>query len=395
MSEHSRIYLDHAATSWPKPDAVLNAVDQFSRHCGAAAGRGSYRSAIEAGQMIETVRRSAAALIGAEAPRDVTLQTSCTAALNTAFHGLLRPGDHVVTTAAEHNSVLRPLHFLESHRALKITVVSCDANGLVDVEALLGAVEPTTRMVALTHASNVTGAVQPIAELALRLTSPEVIFVCDAAQTFGYLPINVQQMGIDILAAPGHKGGNGPLGTALLYVAPHLHDELIPLVQGGTGSDSDSLEMPSTMPSKLEAGILNAAALAGWQQGLAELSRRQGDEDTMADRHALATQLRAGLSAIAGLRVIGNGCPTDNRTGGELPIVSLQVDGLAPSDVATILDVEFGIEVRSGLHCAALIHRYLGTEPEGTVRISAGHATTNAEIQAVIDALKTITGTTT
>ncbi len=320
MSETKRIYLDHAATSWPKSDAVIEAMDRFIRQCGAAAGRGGYRSAGQADQVVATVRRSIATLINAESSDCVSLHPNATAALNAAIHGVVRSGDHVVTSAAEHNSVLRPLHHLQKHRGIQLTIVPADADGRVDAEQMLDAVGDQTRLVALTHASNVTGAVQPVAEVGQLLRDRPAMLLCDAAQTFGTLPIDVAAAGIDLLVAPGHKSSAGPLGTGFLFVARHLHRECIPLIQGGTGSQSESLEMPTEMPSMMEAGNLNVPALAGWAVALSEL--QSGDFDARF-RHAraLASRLHAGLASFDHIRVFGGES--------ELPIASIALEGLS------------------------------------------------------------------
>lgn len=379
--QQARTYLDHAATSWPKSDAVLDAMRRFSIDCGAAAGRGGYRSAAEADRIVTLARRAIANHIGAESAECVSLHSNGTAALNAAIHGVVRPGDHVVTTAAEHNSVLRPLHFMQQQMGVRLTVIPTDDRGLVDAQRLLEVVTDETRLVTLTHASNVTGAVQPIVEVGQALKNRPTWFLCDAAQTFGFLAIDVNQAGIDLLAAPGHKASGGPLGTGFLYVATQRHDEVVPTIQGGTGSQSESLEMPTRMPAKLEAGNLNVPALAGWVAALDEL--QAGDPKQRAEwSRTLATKLYDSLGSIDHLRVYG--------APGELPIASIMVEGLSPIDAAAILDAEYGIETRAGMHCAALIHACLGSEPEGTLRLSAGHGTTDADIDAAINSLRRI-----
>ncbi len=382
MNRKDRIYLDHAATSWPKADSVLEAMNRFARECGAAAGRGGYRSAAAADAVVSSLRRSIAQRIGASNSDCISFHSSGTAALNAAIHGVLRPGDHVVVSAADHNSVLRPLNHLSQTQGVRLTVVPTDHSGLVDFQTLIASISSDTRLVALTHASNVTGAVQPIAELGEYLRSHNAWFLCDAAQTFGTIPISVEEVGIDLLAAPGHKSSGGPLGTAFLYVAPHLHSGFISWMQGGTGSQSESLEMPTSMPSMLEAGNLNVPALAGWAEALQ--SWRSSDEVNRRMEHAarLAERLHAGLGQIDHLRVHGRP--------GILPVASVTIEDLAPSDAAAVLDAEFGIETRAGMHCAARIHSHLGTESGGTLRISAGHTSTESEIDAVIEALSTI-----
>lgn len=374
-----RIYLDHAATSWPKDACVLDAMDDYARDCGAAAGRGHYRSAAKADAVVTSVRNQIACRIGAPSADCISLHPSGTAALNAAIHGLLRDGDHVVTTAAEHNSVLRPLHFLRQHHAVELTIIDCDCDGLVNAADVLAAVSDRTRLVVITHASNVTGAVQPIEAIAAALRTHPTLLLCDAAQTFGYLPLDVTAMELDLLAAPGHKGGRGPLGTGLLYASPSCHELIRPSIQGGTGSRSESLDMPSDYPGKLEAGNRNVAALAGWDAGLRSA---EAVAATAGRCRELAIRLHQGLRRIQGLRVVGRP--------GELPIASVCAEHLTPTDMATILDVEFGIETRAGLHCAALIHRHLGTLPEGTLRISGGTTTTNQQIDSVVEALSSV-----
>ena len=378
-TERKRIYLDHAATSWPKSDAVLVEMDRFARHCGAAAGRGGYQSAAESDRVISMARKTIANIIGAKSPNEISFHSNGTTALNTAIHGVVRPGDHVVTTAAEHNSVLRPLHHLQTNQQIDLTIVPTDNQGLVDASQLLDYVTEKTRLVALTHASNVTGAVQPIEQVGEALQNTDTLFLCDAAQTFGMLPINVSEVGIDLLASPGHKSSGGPLGTGFLFAATSTHDQFIPFVQGGTGSQSESLEMPSNMPSMLEAGNLNVPVIAGWTVALAD----QKDVASRA-RHAseLTRQLHDGLSKIDGVEVFGS-CSC-------LPIASISIEGLSPSDGAAILDSEYGIETRSGKHCAALIHKHLGSEAEGTLRISAGHSTEPQEIDAALESIRDI-----
>jgi cysteine desulfurase family protein len=381
MSRDRRIYLDHAATSWPKSEVVLEAMARFARQCGAAAGRGGYRSAAEADQVVAMTRRSIAALIAAESTECITFHAGGTAALNAAIQGVVRRGDHVVTTAAEHNSVLRPLHHLRLERGVELTIVPVNEMGVVDPGRLLDAVRDRTRLVAVTHASNVTGAVQPIAEIGAALEHSQTFLLCDAAQTFGLLPIDVARAGIDLLAAPGHKGSGGPLGTAFLYATPRVHDQLVPLLHGGTGSQSESLEMPTSMPSKLEAGNLNVPALAGWLEALRGLhpSELAARGETL---QRLAARLHAGLATIDRVRVFG--------AARELPIASIAVEGLSPSDTAAILDAEFGIETRAGMHCAALIHAYLGSSPEGTLRLSGGHSSSDADIDTALQSLRDI-----
>ncbi|MGI9466116.1 MAG: aminotransferase class V-fold PLP-dependent enzyme [Rubripirellula sp.] len=377
MNTRSRIYLDHAATSWPKSVAVIDAMNQYVQSCGAAAGRGAYHAAAEADGIVSMVRRDVAALIHAADSNCISFHSNGTTALNAAIHGLLRKGDHVVVSAAEHNSVLRPLHGLREQQEIELTIVPVDRQGVVDAEDMLSAVTSTTKLVALTHASNVTGAIQPVEVVAQGMRHCSGHLLVDAAQTFGVREIDVS-VGVDLLAAPGHKASAGPLGTAFLYVDPKMHDQILPLFQGGTGSRSESLAMPSSMPAKLEAGNLNVHALAGWAAALREL-REEGVERRAEISRELAHLMHEGLAKLPHVRVFGK--PE------ALATASILIDDLSPGDAAAILDAEFGVETRAGWHCAALIHGYLGSEPQGTLRISAGPTTTAEEIANAVAAV--------
>ena len=372
-----RIYLDHAATSWPKPTAT-EAMRSFSMECGAAAGRGAYRSAQKATGIVENMRATIAKNINADSANCISFHANGTAALNAAILGLLDPGDHVVTTAADHNSVLRPLHHLEASGKISLTVVPCDAGGMVLTSDIGEAIRPETSLVAVTHASNVTGAVEPLDEIGELLSAHPAMLLCDAAQTFGYTPIDVKSMNVDLLAAPGHKGSLGPLGSAFLYANEPAAQKIRPTIFGGTGSRSESLEMPDSYPAKLEAGNVNVPALAGWLAAMEQINWtdgwQEGDE--------FSSRLHSELSQLPGVQIFG--APS------VLPVVSLSIKGLSPIDVAAILDSEFNIETRAGLHCAGLIHKFLGSEGEGTLRISAGHSTTHQEIDHVCDAISAI-----
>lgn len=385
-----RVYLDHAATRFPKPAVVLDAMHSYSMRDEAAAGRGAYRRSQSAGQIIARLRRELADWIGAADAQEVSFHAGGTEALNAALFGVLRAGDHVVTTAAEHNSVLRPLSHLVDEGVITWTVVPVDASGLVDADAVLQTIEPSTRMVAVVHAANVNGAVQPVAKIGQTLADhfPEnhkPILLTDAAQTFGYLPLSVDEAKIDLLAAPGHKGGWGPLGTGFLYVRGAVQNAIRPILFGGTGTQSESLHMPRDYPAAMEAGNMNVPALAGWLAGLQ--SRRESDSArevllrTADQLRNLAGDLYSRLESIDAVRVIGKPASLD------LPVASIAVEGMAASDAAMILDSEFGIEVRSGLHCAALIHEAIGSPEDGTLRISCGESTTTAELDHLAEAL--------
>ena len=376
-----RIYLDHAATSWPKHQRVLDAINDCAQN-HSSAGRSAHQSALRANQVVQQARRKLATLIGAESSSDIAFFANGTQALNAAIHGILRPGDHVVTTAAEHNSVLRPIHHLSKTEDIQQTVVPCDSRGNVSASDVLSAVRNDTRLVVMTHASNVTGAVLPIEQVAERLSKTSTLVLVDAAQTVGYLPIDVQTSGIDLLAAPGHKGIGGPLGTGFLYANERVHDQIVPLIFGGTGGNSDSLEMPLQYPAKMEAGNLNVPAIAGLCEAVNMRLESGFASDSLSDSARLArhsAQLCENLAALSGVKLYSNP--------GDLPIVSLRMEGLGCDDLAAVLDGQFGIETRSGFHCASLIHDFLGTKSGGTLRLSASRETTEQEIETACSAL--------
>ncbi len=388
MEPSTRISLDNAATSFPKPESVVRAVTEYLTECGVAAGRGSTRRAMELDGRIAACRAALARLWNAASPREVLFTFNGTDSLNLAIHGCLRPGDHVVTTELEHNSVLRPLRVWETERGVSLTILPAEANGRVSPTRIAESLRPNTRLVALTHASNVTGVVQPIVEVGTQLRDrPEVFFLVDAAQTAGHVPIDVQRARIDLLCCSGHKGLLGPLGTGVVSLKATRVAEVRSFRQGGTGSQSESLDQPTQAPDKYEAGNSNAAGLMGlaaavdWIQG-------QGLETLAARSAGLVQMLYAGLTANPRVRVLTpNPCLVENAG-----VVSFVVDGIDPRVTATLLDAHFGIEVRAGLHCAPLIHRSLGTlDTSGTVRASVGPFTTEADLDSLFTALMMIT----
>jgi cysteine desulfurase/selenocysteine lyase len=380
-----RIYLDNAATSWPKPESVYTAVDRYMREIGAAAGRGAYSQAVESQRIVDEARRNCADLWGVTEPDRIVFGFNGTDVLNLAIHGVLRRGDHVVTTVCEHNSVLRPLADATRRLDVEVTHVGCDGAGVVDAADMQRALRPSTRLVAVTHASNVTGAAQPIAQIARIVRTTDALFLVDAAQSAGHLPINNLELDIDLIAASGHKAMLGPLGVGILHIRRGVEQELLPVRQGGTGTHSTHDTPPDELPHRFEAGNLNMPALAG----LAASTRFLLDRtiDTIAAHEAdLAARLCDGLKAIDGVRVLGP--PGD---GARAPVVSITVEGYDPQDFAAALDSAFGVQCRAGLHCAPRMHAALGTLPRGgTVRFSVGWSTTPADIDRTLEAVAAI-----
>ena len=377
------VYLDNAATSWPKPRAVEEAMVRCLREAGGNPGRSGHRLSIEAARVIFDAREAVARLIGAPDSRQVVFTGNATEALNLAVAGVLEPGAHVITTSMEHNSVARPLRYLES-QGVGLSVIQTGPAGRVDPGAVARAMRPETRLVAMTHASNVIGTVQPVEEVARACRERGVLFLVDAAQTAGCYPIDVAAAGIDLLAFTGHKSLLGPPGTGGLYVREGV--TLRPLERGGTGSRSELDMQPDFLPDQLESGTPNFVGLAGLGAGVGVVLEG-GVEAIRGREEGLARKLRDGLRAIDGVTVYG---PDDDRHGRTVPevgVVSFNLDGVEPSDVGYVLDSEYGVLCRVGLHCAPWAHRTIGTYPRGTVRLSLGFHSTAADVAHVLGAV--------
>jgi cysteine desulfurase family protein len=380
-----RTYLDNAATSWPKPESVYQAVDRYQRKLGAPAARSGYAEAGEVNRLVEQARMAVARILGVKTPSCVAFCHNGTDALNAAIHGALHRGGHVVTSDAEHNSVLRPLAMLAAEGRITLTHVACDTAGEIDPVDVRRALRPATRLVAIQHASNVSGAIQPLAEIGKTVHSHGALFLIDAAQTLGHLPFSVDDFNCDLLAAPGHKGLLGPLGTGILYVRPGIEAQLQSFRQGGTGTHSESDEHPGDMPAKFEAGNLNVPGIVGLRAGC-EYLLEQGVDRLHRSESRLVEQFRSELESVDNVAIYGPEAARD-RVG----VVSLNVQGYDPQDVAASLDATYRIQVRAGLHCAARIHAALGTHQRGgTVRFSVGPFNTAEEIAAAAAAVREI-----
>jgi cysteine desulfurase family protein len=385
VTQRPRIYLDNAATSWPKPESVYAAVEDYQRRIGVSLGRGGYAEAEEVGEIAEIARAAVARLIGAESPDRIIFTLNGTDSLNLAIHGILKPGNHVVTTVVEHNSVLRPLRRLEKHNGVEVTRIGCNEFGVVSAQDIRTAIRPNTKLIAVTHASNVTGAIQPVAEIGAIAREHGVLFLVDAAQTLGHIRVDVSEIGADLLAAPGHKGLLGPLGTGILYLRRGVEQLLDSTRQGGTGSSSSSEDQPETLPEKYESGSHNAPGIIGLGAGAAYVESR-GLIHIRQHSIELTERLLLGLSNIPGVTVYGP------RTSAErIGVVCVTfADQDAPS-VASRLELESRVQVRGGFQCAALMHRSLGTfEQKGTVRFSVGAFNTADDIEAAIEAARAI-----
>ncbi|WP_254510906.1 aminotransferase class V-fold PLP-dependent enzyme [Anatilimnocola floriformis] len=382
MADPQRIYLDNAATSWPKPDAVYRAVDEYQRANGAAAGRGVYRSAQAAERIVSQCRKRLADLIGAPAPEQIIFTLNGTDSLNLALQGILKPGDHVITSVCEHNSVLRPLHTLKKSIGIEFTPIGCNGAGEIDPNAVRRAITTKTKLIALVHSSNVTGAVQPLIEVGRIAKEHQLTFLVDAAQSLGHISVNVADLGCQLLAAPGHKGLLGPLGVGMLYIAPSITGRLQPIRQGGTGTKSHEPEQPESLPDRYESGNLNVPGIAGLSAGIAWLQER-GLPAIHQHELQLREHLVRSLREMAHVTFYGPADSTDC-----VGVVSFNIRDFDPQEVAAALDAAASLELRAGLHCAPLMHAALGTTPAGTVRASWGPFSTLGQIDALIAAVR-------
>ncbi len=372
-------YLDNAATSWPKPESVYQAVDNFMRHVGATPGRGGHWREEEAQRIATEARRAIARLVHAPAPEGVIFTMNATQAINIGLKGLLHPGDHVITSSIEHNAVWRPLKALERKGIITLTDVPCAPDGTLDPDLVRRAIRPETRLLVVTHASNVLGTILPVHELGSIAQEHGILFMVDAAQTAGALPIDMQAMHIDLLAFAGHKGTYGPHGTGGLVLRPDLALETI--MEGGSGIQSAEEEMPAELPLRLEPGSQNAAGIAGLLAGV-QFVLETGVERIRDHEMHLAARFIERIADIPGLRVLG---PTDPAQ--RVAVVSLTIEGYFPDQLAAVLDKVFDVATRAGLHCAPQAHRTAGTFPDGALRFSPGFFNTEADIDLAAQAL--------
>ncbi len=375
------VYLDNAATTFPKPESVFKAMDHFSRDIGGNPGRSGHHRSLEAGRAVLRARDALAILLGVSNPSCVVLTKNATEALNIAIKGILGEGGHAVVSCMEHNSVWRPLEGL-GPRGVTYSIVPCREDGRVDVAAAAEAITPKTRLLIFMHASNVVGTLLPVADLAALGRERGIPLLVDAAQTAGCYPIHVERMGIDLLAFTGHKELFGPQGTGGLYIAEGL--ELAPLLEGGTGSNSRDPHQPDFLPDRFEAGTPNGVGLAGLHAGV-EFVLAEGLDRIRSHAQELTARLLEGLRAMGHITVYGTADVAD-RVG----IASFNVEGYDSSEVASLLDERFGICVRSGLHCAPLAHRSLGTLERGTVRASISYLSSPDDIDYLLDCLRTL-----
>jgi cysteine desulfurase family protein len=376
------IYLDNAATTFPKPREVLEEMVEAYSSLGVSPGRGSYDLSMEAEERVTDIRHQICQFFGGSDPERVIFSYNATDALNTLIQGLITPGSHVISSRLEHNSVLRPLHYFHEQGIIQLDLVPFSPEGFIDPAAVAEAIKPNTSFVILTHASNVLGTIQPVEHIGAICSEHGIPLLLDVTQTAGLLPIRMDERGVSAVAFTGHKSLLGPTGIGGLVLNSQLDVKTTRF--GGTGRDSLSLIHTQTYPHRLEAGTINIAGVFGLSAGLDYIAR-EGMEKICSRELNLAKRLRDGLNSIRGVRVY-----SANTHDQWLPIMLCNVVDMDPEDVSNILDGDFGIAARAGLHCAPLVHQDLGTSPKGGVRFSLGPFNTAEEIDDVLDAMATI-----
>jgi cysteine desulfurase family protein len=383
-----RLYLDNAATSFPKAPGVTDAMVRYANELGASAGRGAYREAVETAALMTECRRRLNKLFNGDNPDHFVFALNCSDALNLAIKGLIDPRGtgHAVCTHIDHNSILRPLRAMEECGWTDVSRVAVESStGLVDPDDIRRAIRPDTKLIAITHVSNVTGTVQPIREIGRIAREAGVPFIVDAAQSAGHIPVDLRADHIDLLAAPGHKGLLGPLGTGFLYIRPGFEKTLRPLKEGGTGSASEEDRQPAFMPDRFEPGSHNAIGIAGLSVGVKWILD-QGIEKLAAHDRELTTTFIDAAREISGLTLYGPQTPR-HRVG----VFSVRVEGFDPHELSAVLETSYGILTRPGIHCAPLAHEALGTATlGGTARFSIGPFTTLEDVEYASEALAQI-----
>lgn len=380
------VYFDNPATSWPKPEAVYQAVDRFLREVGANPGRSGHRRSLAAGRIVYEAREAVAELMHAPDPAAIVFTLNVTDSLNLAMKGILKPGDHVITTSMEHNSVMRPLTALRNKGVIELTELPCSPAGELDPAAVGKAMQGNTRMIVMSHASNVVGTIQPVQAVAALARERGVLTLIDGAQSAGSIPVDVRELDVDIYAFTGHKGLLGPQGTGGMYIREGIAIE--PWREGGTGSRSEEDLQPDFLPDSLEAGTANTVGLAGLAAGVRYV-RAEGVEKIQAHEQNLFGRLLDGMRQYESVIVYG---PHDPKKA--TPVLSFNVAGMDGAEIGFRLDRDYNIACRTGLHCAPHAHKTIGSFPEGTVRFGLSHFNTLEEVDYVVSAVGAIIGKT-
>ena len=376
------IYFDNSATSWPKPSVVTEAMVKFIDEAGANPGRAGHRMANESARIVYETREAVSELFHFDDPLRVVFTINVTEALNVALVGLLNPGDHVITSSMEHNSIMRPLRLLEK-RGVEVSVIQCSSEGFIDPRDITNAIKKNTVMIALNHASNVTGTIQPIANIGHIAREHGLLFLIDTAQSGGALEINMEKEYIDLLGFTGHKSLYGPMGTGGLIIGNRVDiTNFKPIKTGGTGSKTAEETQPQFLPDMCESGTLNVVGLAGLKAGIGWIQEK-GIETIRAHESALTERLISGLQEIPGVTIYG---PKDAAH--QTATVSFIIENKSPSDIGLTLDEKYDILCRVGLHCSPSSHKTIGTFPTGTIRFGLGIFNTQEEVDEALNAIK-------
>ncbi len=378
------IYLDNAATSWPKPHQMIEAMDRFIREVGGNSGRSGHHLSVESARIVYETRQRLADLFYVSDPLRIVFSANITESINLALFGLLKPGDHAITTSMEHNAVMRPLRYLEA-RGIELSVVNCSSEGVLDPEDIKRFIKKNSKLIVLTHASNVTGTILPIREIGRITREKGLLLLVDSAQTAGVYPIDMENDFVDLLAFTGHKSLYGPMGTGGLVIGNRVNiPKFTPIKMGGTGSHSEFEEQPDFLPDKYESGTLNVIGLAGLSASL-DWIHSIGMEKIQMHEKVLCKQLLHGLMAIRKIRIYGS-LGADARTA----VLSFTFDDLDNARVGQILDEKYGILCRIGLHCAPAALKTIHAFPHGTIRFSLGYFNTQDEVSNAIRSVQEI-----
>ena len=380
------IYFNNAATTWPKPESVYQAVDNFFRNSGMNPGRSGSAGKLDAARMIFETREKIADFFSIKDSAHLVLNSGATESLNTVIRGVLRKGDHVITSKMEHNSVIRPLERLKDEKEIEVDYIDLDPESAeVDYKALENVIRDNTKLIVISHASNVLGTVNDLQRIGELAADENILFLVDVAQSAGVIPINVEQMKVDFLAVAGHKSLFAPPGVGTLYVRDP--EKLLPLKEGGTGTNSLSLTQPEIMPDYLEAGTLNTPGIIGLGAGV-EFIQNEEIKNIHQKEMRLLKRMIEGLTALSGIKIYGKN-NIDNRTA----VTAFNLEGYSSNQLAFKLQHEYNIQLRGGLHCAPLLHKFLGTAKQGMLRISPGYFNTEVEVDKFLSIIEDIAAT--
>ena len=375
------IYLDNAATTYPKPECVYEAIMDCMKNYCANPGRAGHKLAMKAAREIYDTRENIAKIFNVDNPMNIVFTNNATDSLNLAIKGLVKSGDHIITTSMEHNSVIRPIKALEKNN-VENTVVQCDKDGFLNIEDLKSAIKPNTKLIVTTHASNVCGTLIDIKLVGEVAKENNILYLVDASQTAGVYDIDTKKINVDIIAAPGHKCLLGPQGTGILYIREGL--ELNILKEGGTGSKSEDLFQPNLLPDKYESGTHNTPGIVGLNQGV-KFILEEGIENIRKHEEDLCEYMLNRLEEVPNIVIYG---PKDSKK--RAAVISINIGNMDSGEITFLLDSEYDIATRSGIHCAPLAHKTLGTLEQGAVRFSLGYFNTKQDIDTAIEALKQI-----